>query len=488
VATPAFERTPPHNVPAEKAVLGAMLINAEAVASALEVLRHEPAELFYVPAHQHIFSAMTSLFSSQARVDEVTVGEQLVRDGGLETAGGYTYLADLISAAPLSTSIDYYAEIVLDNAILRKMISSCSTIVHEAYAHEGEVQELLDRAESTIFSIAERRQISTISRIGELLEDTIHRVEEVMKSGAGLTGLPTGFNDLDQKLSGLQNAEVIIVAARPSVGKTAFALNVARHAGIKLNKGVLLFSLEMSKSQLMQRFFCMEGRIDYTKLRSGFLSNKEFQTALAATRNLENAPVYIDESPNLTVLDVRARARRHAAQHGLDLVIIDYLQLMSSPRRGENRQVEIAEISRGLKGISRELDVPVMALSQLSREAEKDESGIPKLSHLRESGAIEQDADVVLMLTRAADVEADAFQVPVKLTIAKQRNGPLGRMDLIFKPRIQRFVSGMGQHHAPDAPPPGDGDTEPYEPQPVIDDEYFEPEAEDVGGDEDVPF
>ncbi len=492
---PAFQRTPPQNIPAERAVLGAMLVNPEAVAAAFEVLRGEPDDLFYPGAHRHIFGAMTTLFTKRVKVDEVTVGEQLVNDGKLEDAGGYTYLAELIGAAPLSSSVEYYADIVLDNAILRKLILQCTRITEDAYARKEEVNELLDGAESEIFKIAEYRQVASITQVSDLVVSTVKYIEDLKKSGGGVTGLPTGFHDLDEMLSGLQPSDMIILAARPSVGKTAFALNIARHAAVQEGKSVLLFSLEMSKQQLMMRLFCMQARIDFRKMRQGFLSGPEFGRIQHAADKLSRANISIDDTPSITILDIRARARRHAQQHDLDLIVIDYLQLMTGRKSADNRQVEIAEISRGIKGLGRELNVPVLALSQLSREAERDDSGIPKLSHLRESGAIEQDADVVMMLARPAkdDEEKTAAGI-ITVGIAKQRNGPTGNIELRFDGAHQRFESLSG---APpmQAPPPPMGDDHPpaeeaYAGNPQA--PAFVPsdfsDIEDETDDDDVPF
>lgn len=466
-ARPIFERTPPQNILAERAVLGSMLINADAVAVAFEVLHEEPADLFYAAAHQHIFAAMTALFANRIKVDEVTLVEQLTHDGKLDAAGGYSYIAELTGAAPLSSSVEYYARIVLDNAILRKLISTCTRIADEAFGHEGEVGDLLDHAEATVLRIAQYRQFAAISQVSDLVVETVQRIEELRKAGSHITGLATGFYELDVLLSGLQPSDMVVLAARPSVGKTAFALNIARHAAVHLEKSVLLFSLEMSKEQLMLRLFCTQGRLDFRKLREGFLSGQEFSRIQEAADRLSRAKIFIDDTPNITILDIRARARRHAQQHDLDLIIIDYLQLMTGRRRAENRQVEIAEISRGIKGLARELRVPVLTLSQLSREAERDESGVPKLSHLRESGAIEQDADVVLMLSLPPKEEEDKVnQQIIKVGVAKQRNGPTGTLELIFDRRHQRFENPAGKATMHEAPPPSE-DSEPENAHPA---------------------
>ena len=333
--------------------------------------------------------------------------------------------------------MEHYARIVLDAAVLlRKLISRCSLIAGEAYDLPDDVNSFLDRAEADIFSIAETRQLNPIYQLNELVPDAVVRIENLIKSHSGITGLPTGFTELDKLLSGLQPSDMIVLAARPSVGKTAFALNIATHAAVHDQKPVLMFSLEMAKEQLAQRMLCLEGQIDTGRLRDGFLAGKEFPKVQHAADKLSRAPIFIDDTANITALEIRSKARRHKSQHGLELLVVDYMQLMSSPRRAENRQVEISDISRSIKGLARELSVPVIAISQLSREAERDDTGTPKLSHLRESGAIEQDADVVLMLSRPRDEENRNL---IKLHVAKQRNGPTGEVDLFFDRNTQRF-------------------------------------------------
>jgi len=456
---PIFDRTPPQNIEAERSVLGAMLLNADAVGAAIEVLHDSTGDLFYVEAHQHIYSAMVNLFRKNAAIDEITLTEQLRRDGHLESCGGASYVAELTTVVPTSANAEYYAKIVLDAAILRKLITSCTQVTGMAYAAEGEVNELLDHAEASIFSISQARELNPIWFIRDLIPEAVEQIERIIKAHSGITGLATGFTKLDEMLSGLQPSEMIILAARPSVGKTAFALNIAHHAAVHENKGVLMFSLEMSKEQLTQRLLCLEGRIDSRRLRTGFLAKNEMKKLIPAAGRLDPAPLYIDDTANITIFDIRSKARRHIAQHDTALIIIDYLQLMSSSRRAENRQVEIAEISRSIKGLARELHVPVLALSQLSREAEKDDMGTPKLSHLRESGALEQDADVVLILSRPPKHEAEENSDLIKLQIAKQRNGPTGLVELLFLKNVQRFenllegAEGGKAHAGRDEPP-----------------------------------
>jgi replicative DNA helicase len=446
-----FDRTPPQSIDAERAVLGAMLLNPEAVGTAFEILREEAEDVFYVEAHRHLYAAMLGLYRRTIPIDSTTLLEQLNRENTLEAAGGASYIGELTAAVPTSANIEYYARLVLETALLRKLITTCTRVAGDAYKAQEDVDLLLDRAESDIFAIAEHRQTHQIYRVGNLLEEGIKRIEAQIKSSSGITGIPTGFAKLDEMLSGLQPSDMIVLAARPSVGKTAFALNIAAHAANHYEKGVLLFSLEMSKEQLVQRLICLVGKIDSQRLRTGYLAQNEFKKVVNAADILSRANIYIDETPNITALELRSKARRHVAQNKVDLMIIDYMQLMSAPGKSENRQVEIAEISRSIKGIARELRIPVMALSQLSREAEKDDSGMPKLMHLRESGAIEQDADVVMMLSRAKAEEGR--ENVVQLNIAKQRNGPTGHIELIFEKNIQRFMSlmdgGNGKEPAP---------------------------------------
>lgn len=461
---------PPQNLEAERSVLGAMLLSSDAVGTAIEILQTDAADLFYSEAHQHVYAAMVSLYAKNQPIDVVTLKEQLTRDGRLEDVGGLAYIADLAGAVPTSANVDYYARIVLDSAVLRRMIATCTKLIGEAYNLPEDVNALLDTAEGEIFAIAEKRQLNPIHKVSQLLEDSINKIEELIKSRSGITGVATGYTKLDELTSGLQPSDMIVLAARPSVGKTAFSLNLASHAAIKDNKNVLIFSLEMAKEQLVQRLLCMEGMIDSTRLRTGFLAQSEFPKLTKAADKLSRASIFIDDTPNISVLDLRSKARRHAAQHGCDLIIIDYLQLMSSPRRGENRQVEIADISRSIKGLARELRVPVIALSQLSREAEKDDTGAPKLSHLRESGAIEQDADVVMMLSRPPAHEQEISKNLIHLNLAKQRNGPTGRIELLFDRNIQRFKN-LADGSQYDEPPGG------YTPPDAIEEDYDEDEV-----------
>ncbi len=479
---PVFDRTPPHDIDAERAALGAMLLEPEAIGTAVEILRENPAEVFYAPAHQHLYAGMLSLYRNNAGVDSTTLVHQLSRDGTIEDAGGASYVAELTSAVPTAANIEHYARIVLDTAVLRRAITVCTRVIGRAYEGREDVNALLDSAEADIFAIAEKRQLNPIQHVGALLQSAVTKIETIIKSQSGITGVATGFTKLDELLSGMQDSDMLILAARPSVGKTALALNMARHIAVENTKSVLIFSLEMAKEQLVQRMICMEGQIDSGKLRTGFLAKHVFPKLQSAAGKLNNAPIFIDDTPNISILELRSKARRHASQHDLDLIIIDYLQLMNAGARAENRQQEISEISRAVKGLARELQVPVLALSQLSREAEKDDSGIPKLSHLRESGAIEQDADVVLMLSRLPAEEGESMhQNKIRLDVAKQRNGPTGYLHLLFDKPMQRFrdlVEGGAAERFKE-PPPGMGEYEPgnYDTRPVEGDE-----------DDEVPF
>lgn len=447
-----FDRTPPQNIEAERSVLGAMLLNPDAVGAGVEILKDRGEDMFYHEPHQHVYDAVVQLFGANQPVDAVTLMNQLTRNGKLEAAGGASYLAELTRAVPTSANIEVYARIVLEAALLRSVIATGTRLVSEAYAGETAAQDMLDRAEAEIFRMAETQQMSPIHRAGDLVGVGLQRIEDQMRSGGGITGVPTGYTQLDNMLSGFQPSDMVVLAARPSVGKTAFSLNFASHAAIHHNKSVLVFSLEMSKESLVQRLLCMEGQVDGSRLRTGFLARAEFPKLQRAAESLARAPLFIDDTPGITVLELRSKARRHAARHGLDMIVIDYMQLMTGDKRAESRQVQISEISRSVKGIARELSIPVIALSQLSREAEKDESGMPKLSHLRESGAIEQDADVVMMLARLPQNQSEGRDNIIRVNVAKHRNGPTGFFDLLFDKNVQRFRNLAGD--GPGSPPP----------------------------------
>ena len=452
---PSYDRVPPQNVDAERSVLGAMLLNPDAVGTAMEILQTNSLDTFYVPAHRAVYDAIVSLYAQTKPIDVITLKDQLEKTNQLDEVGGLAFITALSSAVPTSANVEYYARIVLDASILRRLITSCSTVIGDAYDTPEDVNKLLDKAEGEIFTISEQRALNPIMKVGDLLEAGIQRIEQQMKAGSGLTGVASGITKLDEMTSGFQRSDMVILAARPSVGKTAFALNIASHAAIQHKKSVLLFSLEMAKEQLVQRLLCMEGRVDSGRLRSGFLAGNEFPKLTKAASVLDSAPIFIDDTPNISILDLRSKARKHKAAYGCDMLIVDYLQLMSGSGRSESRQVEISEISRSIKGLARELQCPIIALSQLSREAEKDDGGAPKLSHLRESGAIEQDADVVMMLSRPPAHDLEMSPDAIHLNVAKQRNGPTGKVDVLFDRNIQRFKNmmdgGANNEPAPEA-------------------------------------
>ncbi len=456
-APPVFDRMPPHNIEAERSVLGALLINGQAVGPVIEVFHENDPEIFYHPPHQAVFDAVVSLFRNNVPADMVTVAAELEKNGRLDEVGGPSYLSDLTMAVPTSANVEYYARIVMRAAMLRKLIVTCTQITGEAYQGGDEVEELLDTAEKRIFALNEQRQTNPIHHVGDLVKEGVAAIQSKMDNRSGINGLATGFPELDKMMSGLQKSDMIVLAARPSVGKTAFALNIAANAAIRDNKATLLFSLEMAKEQLVQRLLCLVGQVDMQKLRDGFMPHQEFAKVQGAAQFLSTAPIYIDETSGLTPLEMRSKARGHAARHPLDLVVIDYMQLMHTSGKSENRQNEIAEISRAIKGLARELRVPVLTLSQLSREAEKDDRGMPKMSHLRESGAIEQDADVVMILARPPAAEREEEKRDqVILQLAKQRNGPTGKLELLFRRNIQRFLP-LDDKGAPVMPPPAAG-------------------------------
>lgn len=437
-----FDRTPPQNIEAERSVLGAMLLNPDAVGAAFEVLNGAGELFFYLEPHQFIWDATLALFARAQPVDAVILIDELQRMGKLEAAGGASHLAELTRCVPTSANVEVYARIVRDCAVLRGVIQTGTRLVSEAYTGEVVPSEMLDRAEAELFRLAEGQHQSRLMQARDFVGQGLRSLESLVASGGGVTGLATGIAEMDALLLGLQPSDMIVLAARPSVGKTAYSLNMAAHATVGLGKSCLIFSLEMSKEALIQRMLCGVGRVDSKRLRSGFLARAEMPKLAAAAEEIGKARLFIDDTPGITVMEIRSKARRVKARHGLDLIVIDYLQLMGESRKAENRQVAIAEISRQVKAIARELNVPVVALSQLTREADKDD-GAPKLSHLRESGAIEQDADVVVMLARAPKKEGDTEDL-VRVHVAKHRNGPTGHFDLIFDKDQQRFKSRAG--------------------------------------------
>ncbi len=434
-------KIPPQSLEAERAILGAILIEpGTSLPRAIELLR--PDE-FHKEAHKKIYEAIVRLFERSEPVDSLTVAEELKRAGELDEIGGQATLATLVEEGTVATQFAAYAHIVRDKAQLRELIRVARTISEEGFDETKDVQELVDRAEQMIFRIAERRLDKSALPVRDILTRTIEHIETLYRRKEHVTGVPSGFKELDRLTAGFQKSDFIIIAGRPSMGKTAFALNIAQEAAVTGSRPVLFFSLEMSKEQLVQRLLCAEARVDSQAVRTGHLQSTDWQRIGRAAGRLADAPLFIDDTANLSVLEARAKARRIRAEHGLELVVIDYLQLMQGRWRAENRQQEISEISRSLKALAKELELPVVALSQLSRALEaRGGEASPRLSDLRESGALEQDADVIVFLHRPGLYKENPAEAEKNLTdviIGKQRNGPTDKVQLVFKPEYTRF-------------------------------------------------
>ncbi|MGA2512200.1 MAG: replicative DNA helicase [Candidatus Limnocylindrales bacterium] len=445
-----IDRLPPQNLDSEQAVLGSILIDRDAI---IEVADFLHADDFYRQAHGRIYAAMLELFEHREPIDVVTVAEALEREDALEAVGGASYLSTLGNDTPTAVHVAQYARIVERKAVLRRLISAAGKIAAIGYEDGSDIQESIDRAESELFSVSQRRSNDGFSPLRTLLHDAYDRLDYLHAHRGEIVGIPSGFADLDQLTTGFQPSDLVVVAARPSVGKTSLALNVTEYAAVREGKTVGVFSLEMSKEQLVLRLLSSVASIDSQRLRSGFLEELDFARIAPALQALSDAPVYIDDTPNISTMELRTRARRLQAEHGLDLLVVDYLQLMqaATSSRDSNRVQEVSEISRGLKSLARELKVPVMALSQLSRQPEMRESREPRLSDLRESGAIEQDADLVLFLWRERDKPGDEGEADgevVNLRLAKHRNGPTGEVKLWFRKSQTRFMSYAGERYA----------------------------------------
>ncbi len=435
--TAVKDRALPHNDEAERTVLGAILVDNAAFNSAAEILARDD---FHREAHRRIFEAMAILAEKSQPIDPVTLKDELARSASLEAVGGPAYLASLASGVPRVTSVEQWSRIIKEKAVLRNLIHASNRIAQSCYEAEEDAAILLDRAEKSIFDIAEHRIRQGFVPIRETLKESFRTIDQLAQSRELVTGLPTGFVDLDERTSGLQKGDLIIVAARPSMGKTSLCLNIAQNASQKAGESVGVFSLEMSKEQLVLRLLCSDGRIDAHRLRTGNLGEKDWARLAKAYADLSSSKIFIDDSATITPLEMRAKCRRLKAEHGLGLVMVDYLQLVSGSGRVENRQQEISSISRSLKGLAKELGVPVIALSQLSRAPEARTEKRPQLSDLRESGAIEQDADVVMFIFRE-DVynETDENRGIAEIIIGKQRNGPTGTVKLAFIKEFTRF-------------------------------------------------
>lgn len=449
-------RMPPQALEAEMATLGSMMIDKHAANVAIEMLDES---CFYKDAHRRIFQAASNLNQRGEPIDVLTVSAELERMQDLEKVGGYFYLTELVERIPSAANIEQYCHIVLDKALARKLIAIANEIQEDCYKATEETYDLIDLAEKKIFSLSERRNRKEFVALKDILGETFSIIESYHHRLDGITGVPTGFRELDNKLSGLQNSELIILAARPSVGKTAFALNIARNAAQKAVP-VGIFSLEMAAQQLVMRLLCTEARVDAHKVRTGRLPHDKWSQLSKVSGILAASPIFIDDTPGMNIMEIRSKARRLKAEHNIGLLVIDYLQLIRGVGRFENRQVEIAMISQSLKSLAKELNIPILAISQLSRAIETREERKPRLSDLRESGAIEQDADVVLFISRpgASGPVPPEHENKAEIIIAKQRNGPTGSVDLIFHQEYLLFAPVAYAREVPDTAEDADVD------------------------------
>jgi len=431
------EKMPPQSLEAEQSVLGAIMLDREALLAVLEILRPED---FYREAHRVIYRAIIDLYERNEAVDMLTVTEELRRQGLLEAAGGVAYLADLTGEVPNVAHAEYYAQMVKDAATLRSLVQAASKIIDMAMEQAQEVEQILDEAERLIFEVTGGKRRSGFAHIKDVLVQTFSHLEKISSRDSKVTGVPT-FADLDRILSGLQPSDLIICAARPGMGKTSFCLNIAQQVAVKHKLPVAIFSLEMSKEQVVQRMLAAEAMVEQHRLRTGRLTQEDWERLIEAAKVLGEAPIYIDDTPGISALEVRAKARRLQSEVGLGLVVVDYLQLMRSHRRVDNRQQEIALISRALKSLAREINVPVLVLSQLNREVEQRQNKRPVMADLRESGAIEADADVIIFLYRPEYYDPDTEKRGVaEVIVAKHRNGPVGTVEMAFLPEYTKFV------------------------------------------------
>ncbi|MDZ5471669.1 replicative DNA helicase [Bacillus sp. 31A1R] len=434
------DRLPPQNIEAEQAVLGAIFLEPAALTLASEILIPED---FYRAAHQKIFNVMLRLNDQGKAVDLITVTEDLAATKLLEDTGGVSYLSELAASVPTAANIEYYAKIVSEKSVLRRLIRTATSIAQDGYTREDEVEALLGEAEKSIMEVAQRKNASAFHNIKDVLVRTYDNIETMHNRAGDITGIETGFAELDRMTAGFQRNDLIIVGARPSVGKTAFALNIAQNVAVKAGENVAIFSLEMGAEQLVMRMLCAEGNIDAQRLRTGSLTDEDWGKLTMAMGSLSNAGIFIDDTPGVKITDIRSKCRRLKQEHGLGMILIDYLQLiLGSGRSGENRQQEVSEISRSLKALARELQVPVIALSQLSRGLEQRQDKRPMMSDIRESGSIEQDADIVAFLYRDDyyDKESENKNI-IEIIIAKQRNGPTGTVSLAFVKEYNKFVN-----------------------------------------------
>jgi len=446
--TVPIEKLPPQNLEAERSTLGAMLLDREAVSRVIEVLKEES---FYQESHRRIFRAIVDLYDRNEPVDYITLTDLLSRWGDLERVGGAAYVTSLTDGVPTSAHAEHYARIVKEKAILRNLIRTSTSVIARCYAEQEEADRLLDEAEREIFELSQNRQRGSVLQIRDVIHDAMEMVENLSKHESHITGVPTGFPELDEMTSGLQPGELVILAARPSMGKTALALNIASHAALEAKVPVAVFSLEMSAESLVTRMLCADARVDIQAVRTGRLGEGSLGHLSMAAGRLFDSQVFIDDSPNITVLEMRSKARRLKAEHNIGMIVIDYIQMMQGSAKADNRQQEIASISRALKGLAKEIRVPVFVLSQLSRATEARGDRRPQLSDLRESGAIEQDADLVMFIYREAYYEKEKKDDRTsEIIIAKQRNGPTGTVKVIFNSQYTRFDPMSGRRPGAD--------------------------------------
>lgn len=483
-------RVPPQDIEAERGLLGSMLLNREAIGDVLPIIGQN-TERFYRPDHRKLFNVLIEMYDRGDPIDLVTVRNELERRGLLKEVGDVDYLVQLAESVPSHLHAEHYARLVVDKAMLRDLIGAAGQVIEEAHNHHQEAKEILDRAEQLLFHVTDQRVSEQAEPIRRLLEETFHQIEA--REGHYITGLPTGFIELDDMLSGLQKGEMIIVAARPSMGKTAFGLNVAEYVATRERKPVVFFSMEMSKQAVAQRLLCARARVDSHKLRRGMLSSDDLQNLTEACDGLAEAPLLIDDTPGMSVLELRAKTRRLVKRFAVEAVFVDYLQLMRAPNRTESRQQEVSEISRGLKALARELNIPVVVMAQLNRNPEQRTGNRPRMSDLRESGAIEQDADVIMLLHREEYYQKEnpspEIQGLAEVIIDKQRNGPTGIVKLFFNQRLTRFDNLAAGQEAAYATTAGYNSFAEYQSETSPPD-YDEPAARSASGaeEESAPF
>ena len=433
-----LDKLPPQNIEAEQSILGAILIDNDALPKTLEILDSED---FYKQSHRKIFNVMTELFEKSEPIDMITLTDDLKRRDEMEAVGGISYLSSLVNMIPTAANVKYHSKIVREKALLRGLLRSATEIAGRVYEDNLDAEELVDYAERSIFDISDKRIKASFVTLKEVIKDSFEMIERLYDKKETVSGVPSGFRDLDDLTTGFQKGDLIVVGGRPSMGKTAFSLNVAQHVGLELKEPVAIFSLEMAKEQLAFRMLCSEAMVDSNSIRKGFIKKEDWHKLTSAASNLTGAPIFIDDSSGINALELRAKARRLKMEHGLSLVIVDYLQLMRGRGSFERREQEISEISRSLKALAKELSVPVIAVSQLNRSVEQRRPPTPILADLRESGAIEQDADVILFLYREEIYNKEAKKGQAEVIIAKQRNGPTGTVNLSFISNCTRFLN-----------------------------------------------